>query len=159
MAGETHPRQFPGDRRCDRARQWSSLRLDGELSELEGALLDQHLGSCDECRGFDVSLRSTAGLLRAAPAEAPARAFELPAERRRVPVARVLAFAAVVTAAALGSLVGSSLDRPAPQSEKPVAQVSMLTRDFSDLRTLPRNRHVTPAAPAREPGGPPEGII
>jgi hypothetical protein len=67
--------------------------------------------------------------------------------------------AGVVAAAALGSLVGSTLDRPAPKAQKPAAQVSLLTRDVSQLRQLPRNRPTAPAAPAREPGGPPEGII
>src|SRR3954447_18043135 len=36
---------------CDRARTWASLRLDGELSELEEALLTTHLGRCERCRG------------------------------------------------------------------------------------------------------------
>ena len=38
----TDPRNTsPGT--CDRSREWASLRLDGELSELEQALLDAHL--------------------------------------------------------------------------------------------------------------------
>jgi anti-sigma factor RsiW len=151
---------FPhSDGRCDRAHQWSSLRLDGELSDLEIALLEKHLETCGACRAFDVQLRSTAAVVRETPAEAPARAFEVPARRRSVAVSRLVAVAAVVAAAALGSLVGSTLNSPAPQREKPVAQVSFLTRDLSDLRDIPRNRKIAPAAPARVPGGPPEGII
>ena len=35
---------------CDRAREWASLRLDGELSQLEGAMLASHVDRCAECR-------------------------------------------------------------------------------------------------------------
>jgi anti-sigma factor RsiW len=35
---------------CERARFWASLRLDGELSELEGASLDVHLARCAACQ-------------------------------------------------------------------------------------------------------------
>ena len=45
MAGLTShsSMQTPGGQLCARARFWVSLRVDGELSELEGALLDAHL--------------------------------------------------------------------------------------------------------------------
>jgi anti-sigma factor RsiW len=159
MAGAVFPHR---DGRCERAHQWSSLRLDGELSDLENALLERHLEGCAACRAFDRQVASTAHALRTAPLEsAPAR-FELPARRRsRVPVGRAVAAAAVVAAAAMGSLVGSTLNRPAPEREQPVTQVSLLTRDADrdQLRQLPRNGGVTPTAPTRELGGPPEGII
>jgi anti-sigma factor RsiW len=148
------------DGRCDRAHQWSSLRLDGELSELEVALLEKHLETCAACRSFDIRLRSATDFLRAAPAEAPTAVFEIPTQRHhRLPLVRVVAIAAVVAAAALGSLVGSTLNRPAPQREQPVTQVSLLTRDRDQLRSLPRNHRVAPTEPARERRGPPEGII
>jgi hypothetical protein len=157
MAGAGFPQP---DGRCERAHQWSSLRLDGELSELEVALLEKHLDGCGECRAFDARLRSSAELLRTAPAEAPAFVFQVPARKRAgVPLVRVLAVAAVVAAAALGSLVGSTLHRPASQGEKPDTQVSFLTRDRDELGDLPRNRKVVPPAHARELGGPPEGIV
>jgi predicted anti-sigma-YlaC factor YlaD len=50
---------------CARARRWISLRLDGELSELEGALLDAHLAFCVDCRSFADTARATAEALRA----------------------------------------------------------------------------------------------
>ena len=34
---------------CDRAREWVSLELDGELSELGAARLDAHLVRCAAC--------------------------------------------------------------------------------------------------------------
>lgn len=51
-----------GGEACVRARMWASQRIDGELSELEGALLEAHLEGCSDCRsvadGFaDVTVR------------------------------------------------------------------------------------------------------
>jgi hypothetical protein len=159
MAGDPYLRPFgPGP--CESAREWSSLRLDGELSEVEEALLDKHLESCALCEVFDAGLRASTEAIRAAPVARPSVAFELPvARRRRLGTARVLALAGVLMAAALGSVVGSQLDRPAPSSERPSAQVSFLTRDVSQLRQIPRGRQVAPRTPAHQPGGLPEGII
>jgi anti-sigma factor RsiW len=159
MAGEPYLHAFAHGP-CERARQWSSLRLDGELSELEEALLEKHLESCALCEAFDAGLRTSTELLRTAPEDRPSVGFQVPdAGRRRLPLARVLAVAGVLGAAALGSIVGSTLDRPAPSSERPAAQVSFLTRDVSQLRELPRGKRVAPDAPPHQPGGPPEGLI
>jgi anti-sigma factor RsiW len=159
MAGEPYLRAL-GHGPCDRVREWASLRLDGELSELEEALLEKHLEGCAACAAFDAGLRTSTELLRTAPLARPSAAFEVPAAgRRRVRLSRVLAVASVLGAAALGSVVGSSLDRPAPSSDVPEAQVSFLTRDVSQLRQIPRGRRVAPNAPAHQPGGPPEGLI
>jgi hypothetical protein len=145
--------------RCERARQWSSLRADGELSELEEALLDKHLASCAACSAFDDRLQTASELLRAAPAEAPSVRFRMPAPApARFPVAWRIAVAAIAVAAAAGSLVGSTLDRPASRPSKQGPQVSLLTNDMKQLRELPRGKTVVPVVP-RRPGGPPEGII
>ena len=53
----------PG-RRCDRAREYASLRLDGELSEFERALLDSHIERCPSCRAFADDLVGLTGQLR-----------------------------------------------------------------------------------------------
>jgi anti-sigma factor RsiW len=162
MAGDTRLHPVSGGGRCDRARQWSSLRVDGELSELEEALLEKHLGSCGECAEYDVRVRSTAELMRAAPAETASVRFEIPAPRvLRFPVSRRLAVAAIAVAAAAGSLVGSTLQRPASHPQKSGPQVAVLTstRDRDLLRQLPRQQPVTPLVPSRERGGLPEGII
>jgi predicted anti-sigma-YlaC factor YlaD len=52
---------------CEQAGQWISLRLDGELSELEQAALDRHVEECADCRAFGTELTGIAQLLRAAP--------------------------------------------------------------------------------------------
>lgn len=151
---------------CDRAREWSSLRLDGELSLLEEELLDRHLGVCDPCLAFAEGMRSTTSTLREAAPEIPARRTALPAAPRR---RRRSAFSverrrtALVAAAALvlGALVGSFFERPsqpAPPGQPP--QVSLLTRDVNHLRDLPRQAPRTLPAPATStPPNPPEGVI
>jgi predicted anti-sigma-YlaC factor YlaD len=57
---------------CGRARAWASLRADDELSELESALLDAHLGRCAACRSFARGAEEVANALRAARLERPA---------------------------------------------------------------------------------------
>jgi anti-sigma factor RsiW len=157
MAGEPYLRAL-GHGPCESAREWSSLRLDGELSELEEALLVKHLEGCALCAAFEAGLRASAEALRSAPMAQPSSGFEVPAAgRRRIGLSRGLAVAGVLGAAALGSVVGSTLDRPATSSEKPAAQVSFLARDLSQLREIPRGKRVAP--PPHQPGGPPEGLI
>jgi Putative zinc-finger len=159
MAGEPYLRS-PGHGPCERAREWASLRLDGELSELEEALLDKHLEGCALCTSFDAGLRSSTELIRTAPMARPSLGFEVPvAGRARPRAARLLAVAAVLGAAALGSIVGATLDRPAPSSERPAAQVSFLTRDVTQLRQIPRGKRLAPHTPPHQPGGPAEGLI
>jgi len=50
-----------------RAREWASRRLDGELSEFEGVLLEAHLACCEACRAFDAGARASTEALRGAP--------------------------------------------------------------------------------------------
>jgi anti-sigma factor RsiW len=138
------------------------MRLDGELSEVEGALLDRHLESCPACLAFDSRLRSAARTLRVTPAESPAHPIAIPSQPRRLPVptGRRAAALAIAAALALGSLVGLQLHRPASGSPTQEPQFSQLTRDdMSQLRQIPRGKRVAPAQPAHIPGQPPEGII
>ena len=139
------------------------MRLDGELSELEGALLDRHLESCPACVAFDSRLRSAARTLRVTPAESPAHPIAIPSQPRRrvaVPSGRRVAVVAIAAALALGSLVGSQLQRPASGSPVQEPRFSQLTRsDMNQLRQIPRGKHIAPAQPAHVPGQPPEGLI
>jgi predicted anti-sigma-YlaC factor YlaD len=139
------------------------MRLDGELSELEGALLARHLESCPACLAFDARLSSAARTLRLTQAESPAHPIAIPSQhRRRVPAlsGRRVAVVAIAAALALGSLVGSQLHRPASGPSNHEPQFSQLTRsDINQLRQLPRGKHVAPAQPAHIPGQPPEGLI
>jgi hypothetical protein len=147
---------------CERARQRASLRLDDELSALEVALLERHLGVCRECREFEACIRTAAGVLRDAPTEVAGHRFQVP--RRRLPrVASNRRRTAVVAAAALalGALAGSLLERPsAPAPETPTPEFSFLSRDVGQLRELPREQsRPTPAPVPSGPPNPPEGVI
>jgi predicted anti-sigma-YlaC factor YlaD len=99
---------------CERARSRVSLGLDGELSEVERALLRAHVGRCAVCAGFARDVDVLTRELRAAPLERPAVAG-MP-QRHRSAGMRVLqvgaAAAAVALAAGLGSLAGSLHSRP-----------------------------------------------
>ena len=125
-------------RLCSRARFWVSLRLDDQLSELEGALLDAHLAGCAACGSFAGESTLTTDELRAAPAaeHAPVR-IDVPRRPRR-PL--VIAFAAaVIAAAAVAGGVVRDVLAPAPESApaRPVAVVASsveLNDQFRQLR-------------------------
>jgi ferric-dicitrate binding protein FerR (iron transport regulator) len=92
--------------RCERAREWISLQVDGELSEFERIVLEAHVAQCADCRSFRVELRGISRELRHAPLEPIPRAIALPCRRRFA--GRTFQFtAASVAAVAVG--VGSSL--------------------------------------------------
>src|SRR5262245_40336824 len=59
---------------CERATQWISLDLDGELGRLEQAALARHLRRCDQCRSTSSEIGSFTTLLRDAPPIEPTRA-------------------------------------------------------------------------------------
>jgi predicted anti-sigma-YlaC factor YlaD len=104
---------------CERARSWASLGLDGELSQVEQALLRAHVGRCAQCAEFELDLEGLTRELRTAPLTRPPRAG-VPA-RRRASGMRLLrvgasAAAAVVVAAGLGSLAGSLSSQPVRHS-------------------------------------------
>ena len=68
---------------CDRARTWASLRLDGELSELERALLETHLGRCVDCRTAVDGIEGATQAIRSAPLVPLAVAPSVPRVRAR----------------------------------------------------------------------------
>ena len=102
------------DRSCARAREWASLRLDGELSELERLFLGRHLARCAECAAFADSLSTFTTKIRETPPELPSRSLR-PARAPRAPLRdrfvfrmRVVAVAAlVVVAGVVGVAVGT----------------------------------------------------
>jgi anti-sigma factor RsiW len=83
---------------CERAAQWISLELDGELSELERARLARHLDRCASCRAWSAEVGGFTSLLRTAPLvelSSPVAAL--------VPRVRAKRRAAVATLATLGA--------------------------------------------------------
>jgi predicted anti-sigma-YlaC factor YlaD len=59
---------------CERAAQWISLELDGELSRIEQAALARHLRRCHRCKSTSTEIGMFTSLLRDSPAVEPARA-------------------------------------------------------------------------------------
>ena len=131
-------------RQCERAREFLSLRLDGELSELEDALVRTHVGRCAECHDFAVSLDGFTGLLRAAPLERPSRPISLP--RRAHAALRGVQFAAAAAAVAVVIGVGSMLallgSPSSPHSHLPQVNGSFRNEDLAELRRLRRSELV-----------------
>ena len=87
---------------CERSREWISLRLDGELSELAEKMLESHLARCAACRVFESDVDVTSRLVRTAPLERPEHPIALPRGRRRALIRPVGAAAATAAAVALG---------------------------------------------------------
>ncbi len=86
-----------------RARESVSARLDGELSELEAAGLDDHLRGCVDCSAFARELHALGAQLRAAPLERPEIEVFVPARRRPLVRLQTAAAAAAIVAVAAGS--------------------------------------------------------
>jgi hypothetical protein len=117
--------QPSGSQLCSRARFWASLRVDGELSELESALLDAHLGHCASCSEIVGGFEDLTRRLRAEPLASPAPVVVA----RRAPSRRVLLTATcaafVACAAVLGGLVrGHASDNDAVRDPHVIAVVA-----------------------------------
>jgi anti-sigma factor RsiW len=93
---------------CDRVRGQISLDLDGELSQLERAMVASHIRRCPACAAFRTSAGSFTHALRTAPLAALERPIEIPSLRRRA-LAEVRFGAVRVAAAAAGIAVVLSL--------------------------------------------------
>jgi predicted anti-sigma-YlaC factor YlaD len=99
-------------RTCERSREWASLRLDSELSELEQALLDAHLARCGSCAAYARAIDGATTALRSAPLELLGEPIFLPLRRRRALSSHALragtaTAAAIACAVGLGTLFGS----------------------------------------------------
>jgi anti-sigma factor RsiW len=103
---------------CERAHEWISLRLDGELSELAQKMLESHLARCTQCREFEAEVVTTTRLIRATPLERPEQDFAVPRGIRfGLPARRlaaVAAGAAVVGLGLAGALMPSGLFSAGP---------------------------------------------
>lgn len=142
---------------CSRARFWASLRVDGELSELEGALLDAHLGRCADCRAYAEGVTGTTAALRSAPLElATPIVVAAPARPGRI-VAGLVAATLVVLAAIVGGLVRENTIGGAASTVAATRNVAVVaTVETPDqLRRLRRtsllNQRLLPRDISREP--------
>jgi predicted anti-sigma-YlaC factor YlaD len=121
---------------CERARFWASLRLDGELSELEGALLDAHLARCASCRALADGFIASTTTLRSVPLESVAPvALDLPRSPRRL-LATVAVAAVLVLGVIAGGLVRGQVSHGSPAPRAVAVVASFETPD--QIRTLRR---------------------
>jgi anti-sigma factor RsiW len=143
---------------CERAREWASLRLDGELSPLEEELLVRHLETCEECRTFESNVRWATDVMRLTAAERPSQRVTIPARPAAGKwVAPRRAALAAAAALALGALVGSTVQGPGPSEPDSPGQVSLVDADDLDF---PRSAPVPAPSPVPPPSpNPPEGVI
>jgi predicted anti-sigma-YlaC factor YlaD len=128
------------DRGCARAREWASLRLDGELSELERLLLRRHLGRCADCHAFAETIEAATRAIRATPQERPSRSLEPdpPRARPRMRVRVVAAAGLATAAAALGVGVAALIDtgsEPVPTAPTEIADVPSAPDQIPDRPT------------------------
>lgn len=139
---------------CSRARFWGSLRLDGELSQLEATLLDAHLASCERCRAVVGGMDAATAAMRATPAErVEPVALTLPRSPRRF-----VAFAGVAAVLAAGVVAGGLVrnETSTGAAKKPPAVAVVAGLETADqLRALRRTsllsgRHI-PRDLAAEP--------
>jgi predicted anti-sigma-YlaC factor YlaD len=106
---------------CDRVRSQISLELDGELSQLERAMVAAHVARCSGCRAFRSGTTAVTRELRAAPLERPPASVPMRRPRRLASVAR---FQAGVAAAMALTIVGVASQVAAPQ--RPTTQFRSL---------------------------------
>jgi len=93
---------------CERAREWASLRLDDELSELERALLDAHTRRCAGCADYVEDIDGITASIRSAELEQLPRPVILPLRRSFAWATRALQ-AGAATAAVLAITAGLAL--------------------------------------------------
>jgi anti-sigma factor RsiW len=98
---------------CDRVRAQISLRLDGELSQLESRMLDSHLARCADCTEYEADVAQITADLRAAPLEP----MERPVVIRRPRRVSALRLQTGVAAALAVAVLGAASQISAPDSE------------------------------------------
>lgn len=140
---------------CDRAREWATAEVDGELSRFELVLLRAHLDACASCREFHTAIGGITRTLRATPLERLERAIEVKRLRRRLrprlaPAAAAMAVAAVVLGSGLLSseLRSGSVQSAAGSSVDGVARLgSVDTMNLSKKEALVQKSATSSSAP------------
>jgi Putative zinc-finger len=124
---------------CRRGRELVSLELDGEISQLEEALLGTHLAICEDCRSFRAQMGPATATLRAAPLEQLERAIVLPPHRAiGLRTLQVGAAAAVVAIAGAASLLLGPLRGEAPARASHVRGVHAASDSMRALQLVRR---------------------
>jgi predicted anti-sigma-YlaC factor YlaD len=143
-------RALSGSVTCTRVREQVSLRLDGELSELEQRMLDSHLTRCQQCRAYSTNVVEFTSALREAPA-VPLLRPVIVSRARRISIARLqFGVAAALALAALGLGTQLSSSRSGTEFSGAITRYptqSELDRELAILGNLPnRDRPVSAGA-------------
>ena len=141
----------PMTKQCERARECASLRLDGELSDFEQALLVAHLARCEPCRSFAHELESLTDHVRSTPLEQLEQPVSLPSRRRiaaRRPVEIAAAAALMLTTLGVaGALRTVEEANPVMSFGAPGVSNTLESREFSDIRREMLRRPVRKISP------------
>jgi predicted anti-sigma-YlaC factor YlaD len=118
---------------CDRVRGQISVGLDGELSQLERAMVASHLERCAACSEYEVEVSGFTQMIRTSPLEPMARAITVQRRRRhvggRVQVAAAAAVAVVAVVGASQAFRGQQLDLDATFVPQGAANIKDMTRE------------------------------
>ncbi len=124
---------------CERARQWASTEVDGELSSFEGVLLHAHLDACASCSEFSSTIAGLTKSLREARLEQLETPIAIGRPRRRARLRLAPAAAAMAVAAVgLGSILATSMRSSSVAAVRAPVQVTVgpfASLDTMDLRT------------------------
>ncbi len=130
---------------CERARQWTSIELDGELSTFERVLLRAHLAHCPPCREFRTDTNGLTHALRAAPLEQLDQPIVIGRMRRRLRLRLAPAAAAMAVAfVGLGSILATSAVRSVGTSHDrtPAVTAELAGLETMNLRTSAALEHL-----------------
>ena len=123
---------------CERAREWASLRLDGELSQLESAMLESHLARCAACHAVVSRTEAFTTALRAAPSWPFGVRSRFRAWRRRCAWPGDCGGAVMLVAAGLGSVFATSMPSSATHHAAPAP--ALVDSDDRLLREMRRDQ-------------------
>ncbi|HEX6490140.1 MAG TPA: zf-HC2 domain-containing protein [Gaiellaceae bacterium] len=139
---------------CGQTAELVSLELDGELSELEAARLEEHLGHCAACRALRAELAGLTLALRAVPLERLERPVTLP-RGSGLSLRPLQVGAAAAAIAVVAGLTGVMTTLHSQGTTQPhfVPGIPGPADSINSLRTLRRARLVPPQLPFGQAAG------
>jgi anti-sigma factor RsiW len=140
--GRLHPRPLL----CERTRAWASLALDGELSELERALMQAHLERCPACDAWVGEVGAATLTVRSTPLAPLPHPVTLPARGRRLRAGALrLGAVAGVVVGALGLAGTLTVDPGGPQPSRLPVRAAPTDQQTDRLLRVPQRIALTPA--------------
>jgi anti-sigma factor RsiW len=136
---------------CERSLTLASLRLDGELAELEQRMLDGHLTRCPACRQGAEELAAITAVVRATPLEPIEQVATL--RFRRPWSGRLRPVAAVAATLLLGIGAGGAIRHAGPAADAPPDKKSWPVPQayLSDKALLFEQQHIAMFRPGYAP--------